>query len=185
MLILVVVALILGIVFWWISPSTLKKQASTKETKVLGEITITKPDLPENPTQELLNNTTNTIQELSEQAMDSLYESTQSLVDKVFNKSSEENVNVLVVASLTGQNNLTVFDFTKDSNLQIKLAKNTKYQFKFQNIPSNFCLYIDGQKFNLEEGKIIEIMFNKGGNYGVKANACDLQDKTIGTITVE
>lgn len=185
MLILVAVALTLGVIFWWISPHVFKKQTSTKEQKVLGEITITKPDLPKNPTQDLLDNTTNSLEEFSENLADSLYESSHDLVDKVFNKSAAEEVNVSVLTSPTNHGNLTVFDFNRDNNLQIKLLKNTKYQFKFQNNPPNFCLYIDGQKFQLEEGKIIEILFNKGGNYSIKANACDLQDKTIGTITVE
>lgn len=193
LLIVVIAGLLMAAFFWWQHPQFFSKKLPIKDFSVLGETTPHKTPSKNSP-ENLLTSTTNLAEQLSQNltnnliddTKNTLYKRTQSVLDTAFNKTPSENkVSVLVNPPTVMVDRVTILDFTKNNNLQIKLSRNNKYQLKFQNTPPNFCLYIDQNNYPIDDGKILEIQFINSGNYLIKANLCNLQDKTIGTITVE
>ena len=120
---------------------------------------------------------------------DKVYDSAKSALDIAFNKqsSSDKNVNVNVLGDSTQNPPENIFNIplNTDTNLRLNLQRNKDYYLRFQNVPENFCLYINDSKYPLEDGKSIKITFISSGKYSIKANNCNLGDKVLGEFTVE
>ena len=81
--------------------------------------------------------------------------------------------------------NLTKIDFLKDKNLKISMARNVKHYLKFQNLPPNFCLYLDKNQYSVESDKTVAITFFEGGTFPLNLDFCDQANKNFGELVVE
>lgn len=132
----------------------------------------------------------NKSQQLTGTLKDSVFNTAQSGLDTIFNKqptnSTPVTVQVLDPSSTSiTQQSITVVDLSKDNNLKLALPRSSKYDLQFQNTQSNQCLYINANKYPIENSKIIEIEFSSSGSYPIKVNSCDLNDKVIGEFDVQ
>lgn len=158
--------------------------------KILGfsndTTTSNKPD-------NLVNQTKDSIEENAQKNIESfketVYKEAKTTLDNVFNKTDNSNdqavsVNILNKTNADIDKESIIIDLSRNDDLKLNLSLNKKYYLKFQNIPQNYCLYILSDKYPIKDGAI-EIQFNQSGNYPLKANNCDLNEKNIGTLTVE
>lgn len=196
----VVIALCLGLLiyFKWFKmpPSRLLSPIVNTLAEVLG--------FPKNPVENggekdsgknLLDQTKDSVTQNTQKTIESVkttvYNQAKTTLDEVFDKqkssdnsSKEVQVTVLGVNNQTADEDTYVFDLTTNQGSNMTLSLNKKYYFKFKNIPANYCIYISGSKYPITDG-ILEIQFTKTGNYSVKANSCELNEKDLGTLTVQ
>lgn len=108
--------------------------------------------------------------------------------DKLLGKKQQTTVVIDIIAKESSSNqsnqNTTQIDLLKDRGLKINMPKNTKYYFEFQNVPSDFCLYIAKQQYKIESTKIVALTLLESGTYPVSLDFCDLENKSIGNIIV-
>lgn len=188
-LVLIVLALLAGGLFYWYKMSNIKPQNPIIQTvsKVLGFSKDSKTDL--------INHTKDTLGENTQKGVDTvkntIYNQAKTTLDNVFNKQPPSDkpevisVNILGVTTNPDIDKQSYdFDFNQSSELKLNLTINKKYYLKFQNIPTNYCLHINDRKYPISEG-IVEIQFSQSGNYPVKANSCDLDEKHVGTLSVQ
>ncbi len=194
-LIIVIFAVLgLGIFFWFKTPKTVLENPTVAGFgKILGFTKDTpKDNNDKSKQQDLYTQTRDSLekntQKSIETAKDIVYNEAKTTLDNVFNKQSndtqEVTVNVLGITNNNSNQPIYIIDLAKDSDLKMNLSLNTKYYLKFQNIPQNYCLYINNNKYPLVSG-IVEIQFEKSGNFPIKANSCELNDKSIGILTVK
>lgn len=182
LLIILLITLAGGFFFFWklmpVQPSALQK--------VIKNIPIEEPSEVLSKTKEAFNkNSENSIKEIKNTA----YVKAKKILDTTFAKkeTAEEEVDVKITSPSNSPPNsegLYVIDLSKDGNIKLGLSKNKKYQLKFLNVPLNFCLYIQSKKYTINNESGVELQFSSGGNYPIKANLCDLQDKNIGELVV-
>lgn len=192
LVITIVIVIGLGLFFYFKTPKTkLENPIGQSLGKVLGF----EKNKPTDNQPNLLTQTKDSLEKNTQNRLDSVktivYNEVKTTLDNVFDKQAtndknitEVTVNVLGVTNTDSNKPSYTIDLAKDSDLKIDLAVNTKYYLKFQNIPQNFCLYIANNKYPISGG-IVEIQFTKVGNYPIKANSCDLNDKNIGTLSVQ
>lgn len=193
-IILVLITLvILGAgIFYLYKISTVKPQSPIIQTigKVLG---FEKDTSTEDKQNNLLSQTKDSLETNTQKTVDdvktNIYNSVKTTLDNVFDKQTEDEkdkvaVNILGVTETSSDDSSINIDLSKDTNLNLSLSVNKKYYLKFQNIPANYCIYINNNKYQLSD-KVIEIQFIQGGSYPIKTNSCDLNDKNIGNITVQ
>ncbi len=193
-ILIVAVLIILGIgIFLYVKPkkTNLENPFFQSLGKVLG---FTKDTPSEDKPNNLLTQTKDSFerntQKSIETAKEVAYNQVKTTLDNAFNKQSSNDkntneviVNVLGVTNADNQQSYNI-DFAKDQDLKLNLNVNNKYYLKFQNIPNNYCIYINNNKYPISNG-VVEIQFGKGGSYPIKANSCDLNEKNIGTLTVQ
>lgn len=152
---------------------------NTNDSKTNNPLTQTKDSLGKNAQK--------SIESGIESVKTLVYNEARTTLDNVFEKQADSDkavtVNVLGVVTDVDNQQEFIIDLSRDSDLKLTLAVNNKYYLKFQNIPPNYCLYINGDKYPITED-LIEIQFSKSGNYPIKANSCDLNDKNIGSLIV-
>ena len=159
--------------------------------KILG---FSKDTVNEGNPSNLLNETKESFESNTQKNIETIketvYDKAKTTLDNVFNKQSNNNdqvasVNVLAVTTTSDidKQSITV-DLTQTNDLKLTLGLNKKYYLKFQNIPQNYCLYINNNKYPITDSTV-EIQFNQRGNFPIKANSCDLNEKNIGTLNVE
>ncbi len=192
LVIIIIVLVGLGLFFWFQTPKT---KLENPITKTLGRILGFENSSPTNRATNLLDQTKDSFSKNTEEAANTVkttvYNQAKTTLDNVFNKQSNSNdsttqvanVTVLGVSNTNNVNCCYTIDLSKDTNLNLSLSVNQKYYLNFQNIPQNYCIYINNNKYPLNNG-IIEIQFTQSGNFPIKANSCDLNDKSIGTLTV-
>ena len=193
LIIFVLIIIGLGLFFYFKVPkSYLENPRGTDLGKNLGNIlgfskdtsSDDKPNLFDQTKDSIGNNAKKNIESVKDLA----YNEAKTTLDNVFNKQSDntQQVTVSVLGVTNADQNKPIYniDFTKDQDLKLNLTVNNKYYLKFQNLPQNFCIYINNNKYPINDG-LIEIQFAKGGNYPIKANKCDLDEKNIGTLTVQ
>ena len=194
--IIVFILLGLGVFFYFKSP--VRTDLASPFVQNLGRILgFTKTILPKENADNLLNKTKTSAQENAQKSVETVkttvYNQAKTALDNVFNKqaSNEQvvnnqtvNVTVLGVSSTDNVKPSYIIDLSKDSSLNLSLSVNQKYYLKFQNIPKDYCIYINNDKYPLNDG-IVEIQFTQGGNFPIKANSCNLNHKNIGTLTVQ
>lgn len=195
-LIIIIFAIVgFGIYFWFKTPKTVLENPTIQGFgKILGfsKNTSNENNTNKDKQEDLFTQTENSLvkntQKSIETARDVVYNNAKTTLDNVFDKQQSDNqevsVNVLGVANNNANQPSYVIDLAKDSNLKMNLSLNTKYYLKFQNIPQNYCLYINNNKYPLTGG-IVEVQFEKGGSFPIRTNSCDLNDKSIGTLTVQ
>lgn len=181
-ILIIIIVLGLGLFLWFKSPRT--NLIIPFFTQTLGKV---QPNL--------LDQTKDSFTKNSEEAVNTVkttvYNQAKTTLDNVFNKpisndqtSQVASVTVLGVSSINNVDPTYIVDLSKDTNLSLSLSVNQKYYLKFQNIPQNYCIYINNNKYPLNN-ELVEIQFTQGGNFPIKANSCDLNDKKIGTVTVQ
>lgn len=189
-IILAVGAVSLGFFFWFNNPKTGPENPLVENLgKILGFSEDTRTG---GKTDNLIDKTKDSFEENSKKTIDTaktnLYDSAKTALDNVFDKqdSSENKVQINIVTGEDVKNTNAEYtiDLSKDTNLNLSLSVNKKYYLKFKNLPNNYCLYINGNKYALNDD-VVEIQFTKGGSYPIKTNSCDLNDKNIGNITVQ
>ncbi len=194
-IIIILILVGLGIYFWFKSP--IKTTLENPTIQNLGKILGFSKETPSNNTRSsndnnLIDQTKNSFEENAKKGIETaktiVYNEAKTTIDNVFDKQTDNSqpvtVNVLGVTNTDPNQQLYVIDFSKDNDLKLNLIVNNKYYLKFQNIPANYCIYINGDKYPISDG-VIEIQFAKIGNYPIKTNRCDLNDKNIGTVTVK
>lgn len=80
---------------------------------------------------------------------------------------------------------IIVIDYAKSDKPSLKLKKGTKYYIQFKNFPPNACFYINDTKYGIESDKILQIEFQKSGEYKLSTNSCDLNFKEMGNFAVD
>lgn len=133
-------------------------------------------------------------QKTIESVKTTVYDQAKTTLDQVFDKQPSDNkddknskevqVTVLGVNNQTVDEDTYVFDLAANQGFNMTLSLNKKYYFKFKNIPANYCIYISGSKYPITDGTL-EIQFTKIGNYSIKANSCELNEKDLGTLTIQ
>lgn len=94
----------------------------------------------------------------------------------------------VVVLEKTPENTnapITQIDFLKDRQLKLVIPKNTPYYFEFQNVPADFCLYLNQNKYKIEGPKIVAVQFSESGTYALAADFCEPGAKDIGQLVVQ
>lgn len=178
-----VIALLVGLYFW-IKPQRTKLENPFIQSA--GKILGFSKDTPTEVTNSFKENTAKNIETIKE----TVYNEAKTTLDNVFNKQASTddkvaNVNVLSVTTNSDIDKKSIIiDLTQNNDLKLTLSLNKKHYLKFQNIPQNFCLYINNNKYPITDGTV-EILFTTAGNYPIKANSCDLNEKNIGTLTVQ
>lgn len=190
-LVFAVVIVCLGIFFYFKIPKTqLENPFIQSAGKILG---FSKDTPTDNQPNNLITQTKDSFKENAakniETIKENVYNEAKTTLDNVFNKQASNNnqvvsVNILGVTNSDTDKESIVIDLTQNNDIKLNLSLNKKYYLKFQNIPQNYCLYIDNDKYPLKDSTI-EIQFSQTGNYPVKANSCDLNEKNIGTLTVQ
>lgn len=185
----------LGLFFYFRSPS--KTDLASPFIQNLGKVLGFSKSIPspKEATDNLINRTKNSAQENAQKSIETVksnvYNEAKTALDSVFNKQDNNkqannpgvNVTVLGISSSDNTKPSYIIDLSKDSSLNLNLSVNQKYYLKFQNIPTNYCIYINDKKYPLNDG-LIAVEFTQGGNFPIKANSCDLNDKNLGTLTV-
>lgn len=98
--------------------------------------------------------------------------------------SKNGTVEISVSPSQIVDQDLIQIDLLKDRKLKIKITKDKESYFKFQNVPSDFCLYLNQKKYPIESGKIVSIKLPERGTYPISFDFCDAEIKNIGEILV-
>ncbi len=80
---------------------------------------------------------------------------------------------------------IIVFDLSNTDKIIIKLKKSAKYYIQFKNVQANTCFYINETKYEIESGKILQLEFQKTGNYTLSTNSCDLKFREVGSFAVD
>lgn len=196
LVIIIFVLLGLGLFFYFKSP--IKGDLASPFVQNLGKILgfSKTTSSPKENADNFLSKTKDSVEKNTQNTVETVktivYNEAKTTLDNVFNKPTSTdqpvnnqtvNVTVLGVSSSDNVNPSYVIDLSKDSSLNLSLSINQKYYLKFQNIPQNYCIYINDKKYPLNDG-VIEIQFTQGGNFPIKANSCDLNDKNLGTLTV-
>jgi len=78
-----------------------------------------------------------------------------------------------------------IMDFAKSEKLTLKLKKGTKYYIQFKNVPGNSCFYINEIKYQIENDKILQIEFQRSGDFKLTTNSCELNFKEMGNFSVD
>lgn len=78
-----------------------------------------------------------------------------------------------------------IMDFAKNDKLTLKLKKGTKYYIQFKNVPDNSCFYINEIKYQIENDKILQIEFQRSGDFKLTTNSCELNFKEMGSFSVD
>lgn len=163
--------------------------------RVLGEHTIpSTPPIP-NPLN-LIPQTENMVRDATEQASndlkDSLHQTLQNSLNQVLGQQpiaevTQPNNPTIQIANSTppATQPISIIDLAKDSNIKIYAIKNSKYYLQFQNTPPNNCLYLNGNKYPINNNQTIEIQISTSGTYPISINSCNLSDKNIGEISVQ
>lgn len=190
----IVVIIVTFIIFFWIkSPNV---TGPDLPQNILGKFTIRKYEKPllDQNSDDFLSGTKDSLEQKSKNTLNNIkeeiYDKAQQTLNTVFNKKPENDTTVKVSILHPSQaydlkKNSLFIDFSKDQNLNLNLSKNTKYYLQFKNVPSNFCLYIDTDKYKIGDGNFLQLEFKTAGSYPMKANLCDLNDKIIGNLIVE
>lgn len=188
--IILIVILLVGIfvgVFFYFNTS---QKFENPIGKTLEDILGSSEKSPPNPNK-IINSAKDSFDKNVDDAKDTAYSKAKTTLDNVFNKQSDPAnttndvvVNVLGVTNSNPSKTTYDIDLSSESDLKLNLSLNTKYYLKFKNIPNNYCLYINGNKYPITDG-VLEIQFGKAGNYPIKANNCNLNDKSIGSVVVE
>ena len=189
LLAIILIIIVVGVLVWLFWFQKPKKVNSDPIQDTLGEVSKTY----ENSVSDIKNNVEETSKKTISDAKETIYDKAQEVLSAVFEKkptlsqqtNNQDNINVIIESSPQPGNIFFEFDLSKGTNSKIKLTKNTKYQLKFQNVPKSYCLYIGDKKYELENNQILEIQFNSQGNYTLKTNSCNLDEKNIGEIIVE
>ncbi len=163
------------------------KTKSVSENNPPGKVLA---DTANNQVNHFFNQTKDSLQETSQNLIstvkDQAYNQAQNTVNAVFDKSSPKpnvEVNILGVSN-PPPDSITV-DFLKDSNLNLNLNKGIKYNMQFKNFPSNYCLYIADNKYQINDAEIIELQFNSNGTYPIRSNLCEVNNKNLGQVIVQ
>lgn len=189
-ILIVVIFLCLGVFLYFKGPKTKLENPFVQN---VGKILGFSKDTATNKPDDLLTQTKDSFKENTEKNIETIketvYNEAKTTLDNVFNKQASSNnqvvsVNILGVTNSNTDKDSIVIDLTQNNDLKLNLSLNKKYYLKFQNIPQNFCLYINGNKYPITDGTL-EIQFTQIGNYPIKANSCDLNEKSIGTLNVE
>lgn len=197
-----VIAICLGLLIyfkWFKIPSS---QLLTPIANTLAEV-LGFPKNPiesgaENSGKNLLDQTKDSVAQNTQKTIESVkttvYDQAKTTLDQVFDKQPSDNkddknskevqVTVLGVNNQTVDEDTYVFDLTANQGFNMTLSLNKKYYFKFKNIPANYCIYINGSKYPITDSTL-EIQFTKVGNYSIKSNSCELNEKDLGTLTVQ
>lgn len=178
----------LGIFFWF--NSSLKTKLESPFSQTLGKVLGFENNSPNNK-PDLLDQTRDSFTKTAQGAVNTVkttvYNEAKTTLDNVFNKPTSNdqpvNVSVLRVSSTDNINPSYTIDLSKDTNLNLSLSVNRKYYLKFQNIPINYCLYINNNKYPLDSG-VVEILLTQVGNFPIKTNSCNINDKNIGILSV-
>ncbi len=187
---ILIIVLIIGGVWWWLNPgkkistSDLVSGITSWEDKVLGTKEETINNLREVPL-DLANQTKTDIQHSITNSASSINQTLDSVLGiKNLNPSQEVVVNI-VTPGPTANSNLLTFDMSQSQNLHLKLAKNTKYLMKFNNIPAGFCLYIINNQYKLSGDQLLEMSFANSGTFPIKMDKCETSVKNLGEFVVE
>lgn len=151
-------------------------------SKVLG-------DSVQSPINNFFNQTKDSLQETSQNVLnsvkDQVYNQTQNTVNTIFDKSNPTIVTIKITEVSSPPPGSFTIDFLKDSNLKLNLNKGSKYYLQFKNIPSDYCLYIGDNKYQITSSKITEVQFNSNGTYPIRLNFCEVNDKNLGELVVQ
>ena len=159
----------------------------TNQDEISGAVLA---DTAESQINDFFDQTKDTLQETSqnliETVKDQTYSQTQNTVDAIFNKSiSDTTVAINILQDYNPPPGSFIIDFSKDSNLKLSLNKGVKYYLQFKNIPTNYCLYIIDNKYQIIDTKIVELQFNSSGTYPIRLNSCEVNDKNLGELVVQ
>lgn len=114
-----------------------------------------------------------------------LDQTTNTLLGKKPQSQAPATVVVLEKAPQNSNAPITQIDFLKDRQLKLVIPKNTPYYFEFQNVPADFCLYLNQNKYKIEGLKIVAVTFAESGTYTLAADFCEPGAKDIGRLIVE
>lgn len=198
LIIALIAILCLGLLIWFKWFKFSKNQLYTPIAKTLAEVLGFPQDNKQDYKRDgknFFDQTKDSLTQNSQKTIESVkttvYNEAKTTLDNVFDKQTSEdkngkevNITVLGVTNQTADEDSFVIDLAKDQNLNMKLSLNKKYYFKFKNIPTNYCIYINNLKHPISEGTL-EIQFTKTGNYPIKASSCEINDKNIGTLIVQ
>jgi hypothetical protein len=129
-------------------------------------------------------------EELVDESKDSLREEiknkTGSVVEVINQKASDvlgEDVEVEVVETQDVEQGSQVISFTSGKKLSLK--KGVMYSLKFPDIPNGQCVFINGQKYQVGEGEVVQIKFTSSGAFPLKIDYCSPTEKSLGEVVVE
>lgn len=181
--ILIIFIFCLGIGGWFFfnpqkslpTPDWLESVIKLKD-EVLGETSVT--EYPNN-----------LVEESRETLREGIKDKTGSVVEVINQKTTEvlgEKVEVEVIVDNQSTNpsgtEEEVISITPGKKLSLK--KGVLYSLKFPDIPEGQCLFINGQKYQLE-GSVIKMRFNNSGSFPLKLDYCTPTEKSLGEVVVD
>lgn len=183
-IIIVIILTLLLLVFLF---QDFTKASSDSVSDTLGQ-TVTRY---QNSVKDTQNNLEQNSKDAVNNIKETIYDKTQEVLDTVFNKQTSDD-QVASVRILTSDNTsvgqdqkVYDIDLSKEASFKVTLSKNSKYYLKFQNVPPNYCLFIEDKRYEVENNQILEVQFISTGTYAIKTNSCNLTDRHIGEIIVQ
>lgn len=185
--ILLILGLILAVLFVFkpfqqaYTPTWVEVATEQVNNEVLGEKIVNKP-------QELADQSKSSLQ----QTVTRVAESVNKYIEEKFNQvlgndKKSESVEVIVInqqdTSVIADEVLS-FNLLGDKNKKFKLIKGKKYSFKFENLPTGFCVFINNQKYQINQDSLVQIQFSSSGNFPIKLDHCDESAKDYGQFEV-
>ena len=70
-------------------------------------------------------------------------------------------------------------------NKRLFLKRGVLYGFRFSDIPQDYCVFINKQRYEVGEGQVIKMRFTGTGSFPIKLDYCNPTQKELGEIVVE
>lgn len=175
--------------FFLFKPKEIKKQSPINNP--LPEVLGFSKNITSANSEDLISQTKDSLEKNTKNTLDNtktnVYNTLRNTLDTVFDKQTSNNsfveVNIENVSNSSIDSEISI-DLETNTNLKLDLSVNKKYYLKFKNLPKNYCIYINNDKYPLTDD-IIEIQFSKIGNYPIRTSSCDSNDKNVGVLTVK
>ena len=147
-------------------------------------------NLPVGDTLGILTKKKDDLIDQSEQTKDDLTETlfvtAQNNLNSLFGKSVRgPEITVNATTSPPANSETITINFTQLNSAPVKIKKGIKYSLVFTNTPANHCIYILGTKYPIGDDKTLVLQINSSGNYPIKSNSCETEEKDVGNLSVE
>ncbi len=119
------------------------------------------------------------------QTKNSLFTAAKNAVDNMNPNNGSVKIDVVPNNNSISPPEVTTINFSSNQNVELNLKKNQKYFLKFQNLPANFCLYVNSAQVVVDNSNLVELVFANSGHYPLKTDFCNPTAKTLGQVIVE
>jgi tRNA-binding EMAP/Myf-like protein len=143
----------------------------------------------EQETDRIVKNSTNSINSQVKNTVDTVATYIKEKSETVLGAMTETGTNVAMeqVENLPSdqKNKVINIDFHNPKKEKYTFLANQTYYLKISNLPINQCLFVNQNKYTVDENKFIKLEFSKKGNHSLLFDYCNSEDKVWGEIVVE